>query len=62
MAIGSAEMKGPNVWVYNERGTTIFNRPADDLIGYTSTTVTIKKGRNAYTYNEKGVTISTKPL
>ena len=45
MAIGSAVQRGNSVNVYNER----------ELIGYTGTTVTIRRGNQAITYSDKGI-------
>ena len=43
MAIGSAVQRGNSVNVYNERGVMLFSK-VGELIGYTGTTVTIRRG------------------
>lgn len=55
MAIGSAVQRGNSVNVYNERGVMLFSK-VGELIGYTGTTVTIRRGNQAITYNsDKGI-------
>lgn len=49
MAIGSAVQRGNSVNVYNERGVMLFSK-VGELIGYTGTTVTIRRGNQAITY------------
>ena len=46
MAIGSAVQRGNSVNVYNERGVMLFSK-VGELIGYTGTTVTIRRGNQA---------------
>lgn len=58
--IGSANEHWGYVNVYNENGSKLFMKPGE-LIGYTSTTVTIKHNNYAETYNEKGSKLSMKP-
>lgn len=41
--IASAVQKGSNVYVYNEQGCSLFYKQGT-LIGFTATTVTIKRG------------------
>ncbi|WP_198304372.1 hypothetical protein [Arcobacter vandammei] len=65
MAIGSAIEKTNFVHVYDEKGRQIFTKEykqknGDKLMGYTNSTVSIKKGKMLYTYDEKGKQISTK--
>ena len=48
-----AKQQGPNVYVYSETGSFMFNK-AGTLIGYTSTTVTVKQGGTTYVYGEHG--------
>ena len=59
MAIGSALQKSYGVHVYDEKGKPMFTK-SGTLVGYTSTTVSVKKGTDIYTYNEKGVNVYTK--
>ena len=51
--IGYAEQKGSNVYVYNTNGGFIWNRMGT-LVGYTSTTVTIRHGSVTYILGERG--------
>ena len=65
MPIGSVIQKGKWIYVYDEKGHQLFdklvgNKPCDGLVGYTSTTVSIRKGDWIFTYNEKGRQISSK--
>jgi len=53
MAISTAKQSGNTVYVYDERGSVLFQR-SGTLMGYTSTTVTVKNGTTNYTYNDKG--------
>lgn len=59
MAIASAVEKNGNVYIYNEKDGTMAVIPAgtgpkDGLMGYTSTTVSIRRGFYVNVYNEKG--------
>lgn len=54
MAIGSAVQRSNSVNVYNERGVMLFSK-VGELIGYTGTTVTIRRGNQAITYSDKGI-------
>lgn len=54
MAIGSAVQRGNSVNVYNERSVMLFSK-VGELIGYTGTTVTIRRGNQAITYSDKGI-------
>lgn len=51
--IGYAEQKDSNVYVYNTNGAFIWNRMGT-LLGYTSTTMTIKHGSVTYICSERG--------
>lgn len=51
--IASAVQKGSNVYVYNEQGCSLFYKQGT-LIGFTATTVTIKRGDYIECYNNKG--------
>lgn len=62
--IGSVIQKGGTFYVYDEKGRILCAKPAgqnDALLGYTSTTFTLKKGYTIYTFNEKGQTVSARP-
>ena len=59
MVIANTVQRGKVVYVYDEKGHTLFtqsagNDPDDGLKGYTSGTVNIRRGNFIYTYNEKG--------
>lgn len=57
MAIGHAEERGTNVYIFDDKGKQLIWIPMgsnDKLVGFTSTTVSIKKGPNTYIYDEKG--------
>lgn len=56
--IASAVQKGTNVYVYNEKGIHLFNR-VGELVGFTSTTVTVKKGSSVICYDATGKTLFT---
>ena len=51
--IASAKQESSQVAVYDEKGNFMFSR-AGELVGYTSSTVTIKKGSQNETYDNKG--------
>lgn len=57
--IASAIQKGSNVYVYDEKGVHLFNRTGD-LVGFTSTTVTVKKGSSIVCYGATGKTLFTR--
>jgi hypothetical protein len=65
MAIGSAIERGSYIFVYDQRGTTLFsktrgNGPNDGLLGFTGSTVTMRYGSVISTYDEKGMTLYSK--
>ena len=49
--------RGSTVYVY-EKTKILFTRPGE-LVGFTGTTVSIKRNRIVYVYNERGGIIST---
>jgi hypothetical protein len=60
--IGSAIERGSLICVYDERGTTLYQKakgsgPKDGLLGFTGSTVTVRFGSVIYTYGERGETI-----
>ena len=57
--IGMAKQQGTNVMVYSETGSFMFNKTGD-LVGYTSSTVTVKQGGTTYIYGEHGEIKSTR--
>jgi hypothetical protein len=63
--IGSAIERGSLICVYDEHGTTLFQKargsgPKDGLLGFTSSTVTVRFGSIIYTYGERGETVFAK--
>ena len=65
MAIGSAIERGSLICVYDEHGTTLFQKArgsgaTDGLLGFTSSTVTVRFGSVVHTYDEHGMTIYSK--
>lgn len=65
MAIGNAQEKGSQIFVYDERGHTLFTKskgqkPGDGLKGYTSSTVNIQNGSQLITFDERGRQLSAK--
>lgn len=55
--ITTAIQRGNSVYVY-EKSRILFTR-IGELIGFTSSTVSIKRNRTIYVYNERGGIIST---
>ncbi len=56
MAIGSAIERGSYICVYDERGITLFSKakgsgPHDGLLGFTTSTVTVRFGSVIKTYD-----------
>jgi hypothetical protein len=65
MPIGSALEHGSSIFVFDDRGQTLFSKAkgsgADDgLLSFTGSTVTIRFGSVIYTYDEDGHTIYAK--
>ncbi len=59
MAIGSAIERGSLICVYDEHGTTLFQKaggsgPKDGLLGFTGSTVTVRFASIIFTYGEHG--------
>jgi len=62
MAISNAVINASSVWIYDEKGRRITSIPAyDGLVGFTSSTVSIRNASSIWTYNEKGKRISSIP-
>lgn len=59
--IGSAKQSGSTVYVYDEKGHTLFTK-SGKLLGFTSSTVTVQSSSSStqYTYDDKGHTLYTK--
>lgn len=51
--IATAKQDSSQVRVYDEKGNFLFSK-SGELVGYTSTTVTIKDGSQNRTYDNKG--------
>jgi hypothetical protein len=67
MAIASAIEGGSQIFVYDERGLMLFTKPKgagpdDGLLGFTSSSVTVRSGSIATTYGPTGQMIYTKPI
>lgn len=64
MAITLAVVKGSFVYVYdgNKQLYTLAISKNDELVGYTSSTVSVKRGSFIHTYDEKGRQISSRPV
>jgi hypothetical protein len=65
MAIGSAIERGSFIFAYDEHGRTLFSKARgsgakDGLLGFTSSTVTVRFGSVIHTYDEHGMTIYSK--
>ncbi len=63
--IGSALERGSLIQVFDEHGTTLFSKargsgPRDGLLGFTSSTVTVRFGSVIYAYDEHGMTVYAK--
>ena len=63
--IGSAIERGSLICVYDQHGITLFQKakgsgPKDGLLGFTSSTVTVRFGSIIYTYGELGETVFAK--
>ncbi len=62
MAIANASERGGVVFVYDERGNQLcMITGGGNVLGFTSTTVSIKRGGSIFVYNEKGNQISIRP-
>lgn len=53
MAISTAIQRGERIYVYNEKKSQTACIPGE-LMGFTSTMVTVKRGNRAYIFDEKG--------
>ena len=60
MPITNVIQRGNACHVYNEKNSNIFTIPGE-LMGYTSTTVNVKRQHSIYTYNEKNQQIACRP-
>jgi hypothetical protein len=65
MPIGSALERDSCIFVFDEKGQTLFskvrgNGPKDGLLGFTGSTVTVRFGSVIYTYDQRGTTIYAK--
>ena len=55
--IGSCVQKGYYVYVYDEKGYSLFSKYGT-LVGYTGNTVSVKNNNYVETFDEKGYRIS----
>ena len=67
MAIGSAIQKGTSVSIFDENGKPLAiihcgNGPEDGLVGYTSTTITLRRGSTLQICDEKGRVKNTRAI
>ena len=65
MAIGSAIERGSVILVFDQGGQMLFSKangpgPHDGLLGFTSSTVTVRNGLSITTYAEDGQILYTR--
>jgi hypothetical protein len=63
MSIANAVIRGTQFFIYDEKGRQLGSGASQggQIVGFTATTVSIKRGNMVYIYNEKGqVTSSTR--
>lgn len=63
MAIANAVVRGTQFFIYDEKGRQLGSGPTQggQLVGFTATTVSIKRANMIYIYDEKGrITGSTR--
>lgn len=58
--IGSVVQIGDVAYVYDERGRTLVTLQSDGLVGYTSTTVSVRRGDFVFTHDSRGRHVSTR--
>jgi hypothetical protein len=51
--IGLAKQQGTSIYVYDTKGNFLFNK-SGELLGFTSSTVSVKTGSSVYVYDSKG--------
>jgi hypothetical protein len=61
--IGSAVERGSLIFVFDEDGRTLFSKakgsgPDDGLLGFSSSSITVRFGPVIYTYDEDGYTLN----
>jgi hypothetical protein len=66
MAIGNVVQRGIQIFVYDEKGRQICTIPAgpgpqDGLVGYTSSTINVRRSQVILTFDERGRQIATAP-
>jgi hypothetical protein len=64
MAIASAVPRGSSIAVYDERGRQILSLgggrgPGNGLVGFTSSTVSVRRSSSIAVYDEKGCQIAS---
>jgi tRNA A58 N-methylase Trm61 len=60
--IASALWRTGTVYTYDKNGRTIATARGDSLLGYTSSSFTVKRGDTAYVFDTNGRTISSHRL
>jgi hypothetical protein len=66
MAIGTAVQRGSAVYIYDENRRLVAtvpagHGPADGLVGFTGSTVSIRRGASIHLYDERGRQTGTVP-
>lgn len=63
MTIANAVVKGTMIYIYDEKGKLIrqLGMAGGTFVGFTATTVSIKKGSHILIYNEQGKQTGTMP-
>ncbi len=57
--IGTVIKRDSTIYVYSEAGSIICTKTGGEVIGYTSSSFSIKKGNSVYIFNSKGSILST---
>ena len=60
--IAIATMLGKTIYVKDKQGNILFILTADQLLGYTATTITVRLGSYSQTYNNMGSQINLQTL
>ena len=58
--IATVVQRGSSAYAYDEKGSQMFSISAGDgIVGFTSSTVSIRRGGTIYIYNNKGSQVSS---
>lgn len=57
--IGTVIKRNSTIYVYSEAGSILCTKTGGEVIGYTSSSFSIKKGNRIYIFNSKGSILST---